>query len=270
MDALREAGAFIAGFPAPAKRKTGMDWIATLRLELATAVAFLTRLPIRLEETLPLAAASRGFPLAGALVGGIAGVVLAAAHWAGIPPLAAALLAVGAAIVASGALHEDGLADSVDGLFCGASRDRALEIMRDSRIGTYGALALILSVGLRASTLAVLSDGAAVLVAVHALSRGWLPWLMRNDDPARADGLAAAAGKPQADAVLWAVGLGLAIAVLALGPGPALLAAAVSAGCALAFAALARRRLGGYTGDTLGAAEQAAEIGALLALTTIP
>ncbi|MSP47726.1 MAG: adenosylcobinamide-GDP ribazoletransferase [Alphaproteobacteria bacterium] len=247
-----------------------MIWIAALRLELVTAVAFLTRLPIRLDATLPLAAAARGFPLAGALVGGIAAAVLALAHGVGIPPLVAAVLAVGAAVAATGALHEDGLADSADGLFSGAARERVLEIMRDSRIGTFGALALILSVGLRAGSLAALADGAAALIAVHALSRGWLPWLMRIDAPARTDGLAAAAGKPEADGVYWAAGLGITIAVIALGPGPALLAAAVSAGSAAAVAALARRRLGGYTGDTLGATEQAAEIGALLALTTIP
>ena len=243
--------------------------IADLRLQLATSVAFLTRLPIRLETPLPLAAAVPGFPLAGALVGGIAAAVLALALWAGIPPLAASLLAVGASIAATGALHEDGLADSADGLFSGAPRERVLEIMRDSRIGTFGALALILSVGLRVSALSVLLDGAAALVAVHALSRGWLPWLMRDDAPARTDGLAAAAGRPEADRVYWAAAFGLAIAVIALGPGPALLAAAVAAASALGVAALARRRLGGYTGDTLGAAEQAAEIGALLALTTL-
>lgn len=246
-----------------------MAWIATLRLEIATAVAFLTRLPVRLEMPVPLAAASRGFPLAGALVGGVAAVVLGLAHLAGIPPLVAALLAVGVGTVVTGALHEDGLADSADGLFSGRSRERVLEIFRDSRIGTFGALALILSVGLRTTALATLLDGAAALIAVHALSRGWLPWLMRKDTPARADGLAAEAGKPSAEAALWAAGLGIAIAVVALGPGPALLAAAVSAAAALGVAALARRRLGGYTGDTLGAAEQMAEIGALLALTTL-
>ena len=247
-----------------------MDWIATLRLELATALAFLTRLPVRLEAPLALVAASRGFPLAGALVGGIAAAVLASAHLAGLPPLVAALLAVGAGVVVTGGLHEDGLADSADGLFSGRSRERILEIFRDSRIGTFGALALILTVGLRAAALSTLvDDGAAVLIAVHALARGWLPWLMRNDMPARADGLAAEAGKPTTEATLWAAGLGFAVAVVALGPWVAILAAAVSAASALGVAALARRRLGGYTGDTLGAAEQMAEIGALLALSTL-
>ncbi len=247
-----------------------MDWIATLRLELATALAFLTRLPVRLETPLALAAASRGFPLAGALVGGIAAAVLGLAQFADIPPLGAALLAVGAGIVVTGALHEDGLADSADGLFSGKSRERVLEIFRDSRIGTFGALALILSVGLRTTALATLvDDGAAALIAVHALARGWLPWLMRKDAPARADGLAVDAGKPAAEAALWAAGLGFAVALVALGPGPAILAATVSVACALGVAALARRRLGGYTGDTLGAAEQMAEIGALLALSTL-
>ncbi|MBM3549948.1 MAG: adenosylcobinamide-GDP ribazoletransferase [Alphaproteobacteria bacterium] len=246
-----------------------MDWIASLRLELTTSLAFLTRLPIRLDQPLPLAEAVRGFPLAGTLIGAIAAIVLTLAHWVGIPALPAALLAVGAAIMATGALHEDGLADSADGLFSGASRERVLEIMRDSRIGTFGALALILSVGLRASALSVLVEGAAALIAVHALSRAWLPWLMRNGSLARSDGLAASAGRPEGDDVLWAAGFGVVIAMIGIGIGPALLAAAVSVACALGVAALARWRLGGYTGDTLGAAQQAAEIGALLALTTL-
>lgn len=246
-----------------------MAGLADLRSQLTTSVAFLTRLPIRLETPLPLAAAVPGFPLVGALVGGIAAVVLSVAIWLGLPPLPAALLAIGASIAATGALHEDGLADSADGLFSGRPRERVLEIMRDSRIGTFGALALILSVGLRAGSLATLADGAAALIAVHALSRGWLPWLMWQDNPARSDGLAVHAGKPVQANVFWAAGFGLAIAVIAIGILPALLTAAVSAGFALAVAALARRRLGGYTGDTLGAAQQVAEIGALLALTTI-
>ncbi len=246
-----------------------MARLADLRSQLTTSVAFLTRLPIRLETPLPLASAVPGFPLVGALVGGIAAVALSVALWLGVPPLPAALLAVGASIVATGSLHEDGLADSADGLFSGKPRERVLEIMRDSRIGTFGALALILSVGLRTGSLATLADGAAALVAVHALSRGWLPWLMWQDTPARSDGLAADAGKPEQANVFWAAGFGLAIAAVAIGILPALLAAAVSAAFALVVAALARKRLGGYTGDTLGAAQQAAEIGALLALTTI-
>jgi adenosylcobinamide-GDP ribazoletransferase len=246
-----------------------MAVLAALRLELATAVAFLTRLPIRLEAPLPLAEAARGFPLAGVLVGGIAAVALALAQSAGVPALVAALLAVGAGIAATGALHEDGLADSADGLFSDASRERVLEIMRDSRIGTFGAAALVLSVGLRTASLAELAEGAAALIAAHALSRAWLPWLMWSDAPARAEGLAAAAGTPTAEGVVWSAGLGLLVAAVALGPGPALLAASVSVAAALGIAALARRRLGGYTGDTLGAAQQAAEIGALLSLTTM-
>jgi adenosylcobinamide-GDP ribazoletransferase len=194
-----------------------MDWLTTLRRELETATIFLTRLPLRSQELLPLAAAGRAFPLAGALVGGIGALVFALAAWLGLPPIVAALLAVMATIAATGALHEDGLADTADGIFSGAARERVLEIMRDSRIGTFGALALILSVGLRVCALPHVLDAAAALVAVHALSRGWLPWLMRRDMPARADGLAAGAGKPEASVAFWAAGLGIGIAVLALG-----------------------------------------------------
>ena len=247
-----------------------MAWIASLRREIGTAVAFLTRLPVRLDAVAPLGAAARGFPMAGGLVGVSGALSLTAALAAGIPPLAAALLAVGTTAALTGALHEDGLADSADGLFSGASRERMLEIFRDSRIGTYGAVALILSVGLRTTALASLADGAAALVAVHALSRGWLPWLMHRDNPARSDGLGAGAGRPDSKGAMWSAGLAFGVAAIAIGPAAALLAAAVSVACALGVAALARRRLGGYTGDTLGAAEQMAEIGAFLALSTLP
>jgi len=247
-----------------------MDWLVTLRRELETATIFLTRLPLRMAEPLSLAGAARAFPLVGALVGGIGALAFVLAAGLGLPPIVAALLAVTATIAATGALHEDGLADSADGIFSGAARERVLEIMRDSRIGTFGALALILSVGLRGAALPQVPDAAAALIAVHALSRGWLPWLMRRDAPARAGGLAAGAGRPEAAAALWAAGLGLAVAVLALGLLAGLMAAALSGLCALGVATLARRRLGGYTGDTLGAAQQAAETGALLLLTVSP
>jgi adenosylcobinamide-GDP ribazoletransferase len=246
-----------------------MGWLDTLRLEIGTAVVFLTRLPVRLDTTLPLSEAARGFPLAGALIGGIAALALILADFIGLPPAVAALVALGAALAATGALHEDGLADSADGLFATTQRERVLAIMRDSRIGTFGTLALVLAIGLKAGALVAIADGAAALVATHALARTWLPALMLWDEPARSDGLAFDAGRPEAEPVYWAVALGLAIAVLSVGV-VGLLAAAVSLGCALGVATLARRRLGGYTGDTLGAAEQAAEIGALLALTILP
>ncbi|MHA1151288.1 MAG: adenosylcobinamide-GDP ribazoletransferase, partial [Alphaproteobacteria bacterium] len=132
-------------------------WLATWWIDVWAALAFLTRLPLTLSESdqpPDLARAARAMPLVGAAIG-LGG---AAIYWLsgtlGLTPAISGLLAVAATILLTGALHEDGLADSADGLFAGAEPGRRLEIMRDSRTGTYGALALILSVGLRATALA--------------------------------------------------------------------------------------------------------------------
>ncbi len=94
-----------------------MGWLEAMRREIGTAAVFLTRLPVRLDTTLPLSEAARGFPLAGALIGGIAALALILADFIGLPPAVAALVAIGTALAVTGALHEDGLADSADGLF---------------------------------------------------------------------------------------------------------------------------------------------------------
>jgi adenosylcobinamide-GDP ribazoletransferase len=139
--------------------------------------------------------------------------------------------------------------------------------MRDSRLGTFGGLALVLSVGLRAAALAQLGEaffGGLALMAAHALSRGLLPAAMRLFDRARSDGLAAAAGRPGPAAAGIAAAIGAAIAVLALGPWRGGLAFALAAAATAATAALAQRQIGGVTGDVLGACQQAAEIAILL------
>jgi adenosylcobinamide-GDP ribazoletransferase len=241
------------------------------RRELRLALAFLTRVPLRLTETpaeMPLAASGWAFPLVGAVVGFIGG----AAYWVvtalGIPVAASALLAVGATILFTGGLHEDGLADTADGLGGGASVEDKLAIMRDSRSGAFGVLALVLSVGVRAAAIAALGGSGkvmAALVAAHAVGRAGLPATMRWLEPARRDGLGAAAGRPAAAVAIWAMGIGLVIAVLALGLKPGL-AAVLAAGVVMAAKGrVARRAIGGYTGDVLGAIEQGGEIAMLLA-----
>ncbi len=196
-------------------------------------------------------------------------IVLTIGDRLGLPILATALLAVAATLAMTGALHEDGLADTADGLG-GADAEQSLAIMRDSRIGTFGVLALILSVGLRAAALAALPDtsiAAGVLIAAHATSRGLLPALMLVLDPARSDGLAASAGKPSPTVAGIAAAIGLVVALLALGVGRGIVAVLLAALAMAALASLARRRLGGYTGDVLGAAQQVGEIVMLLVAT---
>ena len=230
------------------------------------ALALLTRLPAPGADHARGARAAWAWPLVGALLGGAGALGGLACLAGGLPPAAAAGAALSVQVLATGALHEDGLADLADGLGGGPDRERRLEIMRDSRIGAFGAVALILGLGLRWSlTAALLPAAPAALLAAAALSRAAMAAAMATLPPARPDGLSAMAGRPGAAAIL-AAGLALALAGLAAGPAPAFLAALGAAGAAAGVGALARSRLGGQTGDVLGAAQQAAEIAALAGL----
>jgi adenosylcobinamide-GDP ribazoletransferase len=234
------------------------------------ALAFLTRLPLpQTGAYVPgaLARSMRLFPLAGAVIGLIGGAVFVLGHTL-LPPLLAALLALLATLLVTGALHEDGLADTADGLGARGGREKRLEVMRDSRSGAYGVAALIFSVALRAAGLAAAPTGLAglgAMIAAAALSRATVPAIMQILPPARADGLGADAGLPHAGIAATALVLGAVIAAASTGPGatPAIVAALVGAGL---LAWLARRCFGGFTGDILGAAQQAAEIAIFIAL----
>lgn len=242
------------------------------------AAGFLTRLPSRPAEP----AAGSGFlvgcigmfPAVGAVVGAMAALVLLAAVALGLPPAVAALSALAAMTLITGALHEDGLADFADGLGGGACRDDKLRIMADSRIGTYGVLAVAFAVGLRAAALVSLADGsnaaAGALIAAAALSRATLAAMLRALAPARPSGLSAAAGQPPRAEVVKASAIGIGVAFLALSPNAAVAAVVAAAAGAGAVAWLTRRHLGGHTGDALGAAQQAAETAALLAVAAAP
>src|ERR1700735_436557 len=165
------------------------------RDQLVVGFIFLTRLRLPALSAWPADAVARAawaFPVVGAAVGVLGGGVALIASRLGLPIPAASLLGLGATILATGALHEDGLADSADGLGGGQTRERKLEIMRDSRIGSYGAIALFISLGLRWAAVAALLGGAAgavlgALVAAHALSRAGLPVIMFYLEPARPD-----------------------------------------------------------------------------------
>jgi adenosylcobinamide-GDP ribazoletransferase len=201
------------------------------------------------------------------LVGLAGAAAYALASKPGLAPGTAALLALATTVLLTGALHEDGLADTADGLGGGRTRERKLEIMRDSRIGTYGACALILSFGLRWSALAAIASPWAVALALcsaHAAARAGVPAFMSLVTPARPDGLSAAAGSPPARSVAIAFALGTLCLVLALGPGKALIGLILLSLAGLALARLAIRQIGGQTGDILGAFEQIGEILILL------
>ncbi|MDT7950398.1 MAG: adenosylcobinamide-GDP ribazoletransferase [Acetobacteraceae bacterium] len=238
-----------------------------LKAEFGVAIALLTRVPAGwLSGPSPIdpARATWAFPLVGAGIGAAAGLVVAAGTALGMPAPLAAAWALAAAALLSGALHEDGLADVADGFGGGATRERKLEIMRDSRIGSYGALALVLATAIRVFAIAALAQPITALTAAWALSRGSLaiPLLL---PAARAGGLGAlvlGAGWRR-----WAcLALALAIAALALPPKAALAAAAAALAAALLTSALARAQIGGFTGDVLGACAVAVECAGLTAV----
>ena len=251
------------------------------------ALQFFTRVPVmgRLAQWVGfspqmLRASAAHLPGIGWLVGGVSAAVFVVAS-SGLPGVAgafaAALLSVVATLMLTGAFHEDGLADVADGLGGSAHRDRALEIMKDSRIGAFGAIALVLALGLKVALVVVLAGrglpaAAAAMVGAHVLSRlapmfliRWLPYAGDNG---------ASKAKPLADAIGRGV---LAVGVLWSVPAVALLVyahGAVHAAVSLVAAVLAAgwmarllwRRLQGFTGDGLGATQQVSEIAIYLAL----
>ncbi|MCK1739690.1 adenosylcobinamide-GDP ribazoletransferase [Bradyrhizobium sp. 139] len=238
--------------------------------DLGIAAAFVTILPVASSKPAAdgaIARATWALPVAGLVVGLAGALVYATASRFGLTPNLAALLALATTALITGALHEDGLADTADGLGGGRTRERKLEIMRDSRIGTYGVCALMLSFGLRWSALAAIANPWAValaLCAAHAAARAGVPAFMSLVAPARPDGLSASAGSPPGRSVAIAFALGTLALALALGPGKALVSLILLSLAGLMLGRLAIRQIGGQTGDVLGAFEQTGEILILL------
>jgi adenosylcobinamide-GDP ribazoletransferase len=246
----------------------------SLFAQFMTATAVLTRLPVSPREADAttqqgtVAAACWAFPAVGAGIGFIAGAVMVLAALSGLGTAPSALLALVAGGLVTGALHEDGLADTADGFGGGRDRDEKLAIMRDSRQGSYGIIALILTIGLRAAALYTIAEpveGALALIAAHAASRAALAPALYLLRPARDDGLGATAGRPRLATTLIAVAIGAVVALGALGPVRGGIALILMAAAVAGTAMLARRQIGGYTGDVLGAFEQVGEIVMLLA-----
>lgn len=247
------------------------DWAALARDragDAALMLGFFSRLPIpAVEGERDFAEALWAAPLAGAAIGLLGALAYALAVALGLPPLPAALLALTATLLATGCLHEDGLADVADGFGGGKTVERKLAVMRDSRIGAYGASALLLSLLLRASALAAVASPAgafAALFAAHGASRALLPFFLRLVPPARPDGLGAGVGAVPVRSAQAALALGF-LCLLPLGLLPALAAALLLAAAFLLLRRLALRQIGGQTGDVCGALQQAAETLVLLA-----
>jgi adenosylcobinamide-GDP ribazoletransferase len=233
--------------------------------ELAAAFTLLTRLPTgwmrQPHSGTTFAQAIWAYPLVGAVVGAIAAAIYGAAVGVGLPAAFAAVCALGASAMVTGALHEDALADMADG-FGGRTKERKLEIMRDSRLGSFGVLALVLSSIARWSAIAAISTpgrAASAIVVAAVVGRGAMLVPLLTLPPARSDGLASGLrnlSKPRA-----AIGLAFsfAIAFVLLCPVAALGAIVGAMLAACCVSALAWRHIGGQTGDVLGATEVAVE-----------
>jgi adenosylcobinamide-GDP ribazoletransferase len=244
--------------------------------DVRACLRFYSRLPLKAGwdgHSMPdFALVSWAAPLAGAIIGALGGGVLLVANLLGLPPLVGAACAIGGLALSTGALHEDGLADVADGFGGGVTREQKLAIMRDSRLGAYGALVLCLSTLLRVFSLSAIMErglllAAMAIVVAGASSRvaGLTPLMTLL--PARADGAGSSAATPSPSAMRFALLLSAAIGLGPLVVGDSLARAVIAQIAAFAAAAgvakLAQRQIGGYTGDVLGAAQQAAEIAVL-------
>jgi adenosylcobinamide-GDP ribazoletransferase len=250
----------------------------------AQAVRFYSRLPVPAlpGEADPHAAPDfrlmpRALPFAAAIIALPAMAVAALASALALPPMLVAALTLAALTLSTGAFHEDGLADSFDGLFGGHDKDRRLEIMKDSRIGTFGGCALMLAYLLRFSCLVALVEegGTGILLAALMVAAIWSRVLgihvLAIDPPARAYGALATVGMPTITTARIALGLGAGLCLVAalLGgapPGGLMIGLALAALAALGMAATARRLIGGPTGDIAGAVQQLAEIAVYLGI----
>lgn len=249
------------------------NWKARLRAldarpgDVALAFSLLSRIPVRVDHAAAGARASQAawaFPIVGAVLGlivGITGWVLGAI---GLPPSMAAGVALALAVFLTGGLHEDGLADVADGFGGGSTPARRLEIMKDSRVGAFGVLALVLAALLRWSGMDSMFEAGALwsFAAVGAASRVPMTLTMFAMPLARKDGLAAGVGLVAAPTALLGLATGLLLVLLFGGP-LGLLALLLALAAAAALCALAWARIEGYTGDVLGAVQQVSEIAAL-------
>ena len=238
--------------------------------DMPAAVGLLTRLPVRVDTQLATArgaAAAWAYPIVGLIVGFIAVVGMSIASAIGLPAGAAALVGVATLTIITGAMHEDGLADTADGLWGGWDPVHRLKIMKDTYIGAYGVIAIVLSLLLRWLLLTELiqfSAGAA-LIAAAMLSRAAMVGVMTWLPNARTSGLSRAVGRPTFAVALIAAGVTIVGAVGFIGSmavGAAITVAVIAVGCG----SIAKAKIGGQTGDILGAVQQLTEIGVMMFL----
>ena len=238
--------------------------------DVLTALMLLTRLPVPQVDGARAGAAAWAYPLAGLVVGAVAALAGAAAHFSGLPSPLTALITLAVLVLSTGAMHEDGLADTADGLWGGWTVERRLEIMKDSRIGAYGVIALILTLLARWAALWLLFEtgawlATAAIVTAASLSRATMPALMATLPHARDTGLSHSVGLVLPSTAGLAIAIGVLVALIANG-GAAIWVCLWAGVLAFVMARVARQKIGGQTGDILGATQQICEIAILFSL----
>ena len=244
--------------------------------DIRAALGLLTRLPLRLSEVdlARGAAAAWAYPLAGLVVGILAALVALGAGWLGLTPAISAGLALASMVIVTGALHEDGLADSADGLWGGWDPVRRLEIMKDSHIGSYGVIALILSLGVRWLALASLAGQSGpgslitALVLGATLSRAPMVVVMSALPHARRGGLSVRVGRPHRASAALAVAVACAVGLVFLGLALAWVIVVLTV-TTFAIVLIAKAKINGQTGDILGATQQISEVAILCTLVSM-
>jgi adenosylcobinamide-GDP ribazoletransferase len=240
--------------------------LSRLPADTVASLSFFSRLPVTPPPgSFDLHRSAAAWPLAGLLLAVAPSLLFWLLCAAEFPAVVAALLALIGLAALTGGMHEDGLADAADGLGGGRTREERLALMRDSRLGAYGALALIFAIAVKASALAGFGfsplHGVVAILMAATLSRSMAIWHWNATLPARADGMAWAAGRPDSLALAVALAIGaVAALVLLIAFGlSAIIAVLLAAAGVASFTSLCRRALGGHTGDTIGAAQQIAE-----------
>ena len=251
--------------------------------DVARSIGFLSRISVPSRYFIghdgTLSRAVGAFPVAGVLIALPSAALFAILLALHADPLLAAFLALGLQVMLTGALHEDGLSDTADGIGGGRDRESALVIMKDSRIGSYGAVALILSFAIRGSAMAVLgavlapAQAGIALIGIAALSRAAMVWHWSLLPSARSDGVAASAGMPEGTATSLALFSGALICLVLTGGATSFVeGVVVIAASGLACWGATRyvdAKIGGHTGDTIGASQQLTEMVSLSILAVL-
>ncbi len=248
-----------------------IEFGARLADDIVMALRFFSRLPTgdRPHELPNLSRIALALPFASVLIGFVPVLVLMGGVWLSLPPLFAATLGVIAYVMVSGAMAEDALADSMDGLFGGQNIERRLEIMKDSRHGTYGVCAIVLMLVARVTALGSVAAihpllAGGIWMAAMVLSRSFSLWLTVELPPARLDGASASAGRVSKR--VFGIGMGMAVVIGFVFGAPAasflaIILAVLAAGLvAIGWTALCRRLVGGQTGDLIGALQALVEL----------